>query len=125
MKAVKSQNIRSLSLTILSLLFSLTLTGQVEFKSSDSDSITDLSHLLINNSYSQFSLTGAKKSLDFDYNSNYHNSLGMFCKMENQISQSSNINFRMRLGNLQYVDALEMKIPSYRIPNVETHPDPR
>jgi len=45
----------------------------------------------------------------FDYAKAYHNSLGIFCKGENLISKNAPVNFRFRLGNLDYVNKLEGK----------------
>jgi len=44
-----------------------------------------------------------------DYLDFYHKSLGIFCRAENKILGASNIPFKMRLGNVQYVDKLEGK----------------
>lgn len=45
----------------------------------------------------------------------YHDQLGVFCKLENNVSKKGTMQLRMRLGSLDYVDRLESKIPSYRI----------
>jgi len=46
---------------------------------------------------------------DFDYLDIYHQSLGVFCKAENLLSAKAPVQFRMRLGSLEYVDGLEGK----------------
>jgi len=45
----------------------------------------------------------------FDYNKAYQKSLGVFCKGENKLSQGAPVNFRLRLGSLDYVNKLEGK----------------
>jgi hypothetical protein len=39
--------------------------------------------------------------------------LPFFCRMEHKIEQKSNIPFRFRIGDLNYVNALENKINTY------------
>ncbi len=39
----------------------------------------------------------------------YHQELGMFCKMDNQMDMTTPIQVRFRLGNLDYVNKLENK----------------
>lgn len=39
--------------------------------------------------------------------------LPFFCRIEHKIEQKSNIPFRFRIGNLNYVNALENKINTY------------
>ncbi len=80
-----------------------------------------------NNSLSPLGLSmPSKLDLDFgkqksslmyqmDYNKVYHDGLGFFCKMEDKASARSQVQLRMRLGSLQYVDALEQKLPAYQL----------
>lgn len=50
-----------------------------------------------------------------DFNKIHHDGLGFFCKMEDKASANSKFQLRMRLGSLQYVDAMEQKIPAYQL----------
>ena len=55
--------------------------------------------------------------IDPNYASKY---FGAFCKLENSSFKKSKIPIKFRLGNLQYVDALERKIPAYRLIQFES-----
>ena len=53
----------------------------------------------------------------------HHDGLGAFCRLEDLISKKSNVNLRMRLGSLDYVDRLENKVPAFRLnPMLVTEP---
>ena len=48
-------------------------------------------------------------------NYNYYNSfMGSFCKFEHQSSTASGMAIRMRLGNLNTVNSMEMKLPAWQ-----------
>ena len=49
----------------------------------------------------------------------YNLHLGAFCKLENNISDQTKFAVRLRLGEVQYVDQLEMKLPAYRLLDFE------
>ncbi len=54
-----------------------------------------------------------------DFSKIHHDGLGFFCKMEDKASAKSNMQLRMRLGSLQYVDALEQKLPAYQLNSLD------
>jgi hypothetical protein len=54
----------------------------------------------------QNSLVLDVEGIDKDF---YHNNLGFFCKKEIQLEKITFVPFRLRLGNIDYVDKLEGK----------------
>ena len=46
----------------------------------------------------------------------YHKELGVFCKLENKALKQNNVPIKMRIGDVQYVDKLESKVPAFRSP---------
>jgi len=110
MQGVKNRNTMSLRLTILALFFSLQLLSQTDTNPVPTIrpqfSILDF-HFPVKDS---LSTSDMYKVQSVDYNAIYQSSLGIFCKGENHLSKNAPVNFRMRLGSLEYVDRLEGKI---------------
>lgn len=67
------------------------------------------------NKYNKSNLGFYHTGMQWD-NYNYYNAfMGSFCKVEHESSKASGMAIRMRLGNVNTVNDLEMKLPAWRM----------
>ncbi len=108
----EAKRINTISLIIVILCFGSTLRGQ---SSSPVAEIPSYQELRLNNFKPSLLNTHTQNTNPIRINSMALSHLGFFCKIENKASAKSQLNVRMRVGDLQYVDKLEMKLPAYRV----------
>ncbi len=116
MEVPKKLSIKVILGLAISLWMCTLATGQSTFTlHTPNNSLSPIS--LSNPTLLKLDLVKEKSSLMYqmDYNKVYHDGLGFFCKMEDKASARSQVQLRMRLGSLQYVDALEQKLPAYQL----------
>ncbi len=110
--------LRSLSKTLLFL--SVMLAGQIVYGQDSTVIEVRASHLItpklfdiseVNLGLQSFkSNTAFTRPLSPSLPSFYKTEhLALFCRLEEQVAQKSNVNMRFRLGSLDYVDQLEQK----------------
>jgi len=119
MRAVKKVIINSIICAIIS---SAPIFGysQIDCSTFDQIALQNLNFDFNKDHKLDNSYTFSKTKIDLidpNYASKY---FGAFCKFENSSFKKSNIPIKFRLGNLQYVDELERKLPAYRLIQLES-----
>lgn len=75
---------------------------------------------LIHGDRQMYSFSEPKPNHDFEavktrrFYPDYKLHYGVFCKIEDRFSEKAGFPVRMRLGNLEYVNNLELKVPAYK-----------
>jgi len=78
-------------------------------------------HSILLQSFNKFNQENRLNNADMSWEKyNYYNAfMGSFCKLDHQGSKASGMAIRMRLGSLNTVNAMEMKLPAWRTSMLE------